>query len=246
MTGAIAEEPGEDAAIAQRLAEVNARLRRAEIRSSREPGSVRLVAVSKRHPAEAVRAAYAAGQRDFGENYPQELREKAEALADLPDLRWHFIGHLQGNKVRLVVPFVHLLHTVDAAHAVAELSRRASREGQRLSVLVQVNIGGEAQKFGCEPQDLEDVLRAIEGSPALALRGLMALPPEVDGEDEQRRPFSALRTLQRLHGGSPRLPELSMGMSQDLEAAVLEGATLVRVGTAIFGEREPAPGRAPA
>jgi hypothetical protein len=223
--------------IAERLEEVRARLARAEERAGRAAGSVRLVAVSKRHPAEAVREAYEAGQRDFGENYPQELHEKALALADLTDLRWHFIGHLQGNKVRLVMPHVFLLHTVDSAHAVNELSRRATLESKRLSVLVQVNVGGEAQKFGCEPQEIEEVLTAIEGSPALSLQGLMTMPPIAETEEAQRRPLAALRTLASLHGGPKRLPELSMGMSDDLEAAVLEGATLVRVGTAIFGER---------
>lgn len=226
-----------DADIVARLNEVRARLARAEARADREAGSVRLVAVSKRHPPEAIRAAYAAGQRDFGENYPQELAEKAKALGDLPDLRWHFVGHLQGNKVRLVMPFVSLLHTVDSAHAVNELSRRATLENKRLAVLVQVNVGGEPQKFGCEPQEIEEVLAAIEGTPALALRGLMTLPPPSDDEGQQRRPLAALRTLANLHGGPARLPELSMGMSDDLEAAVLEGATMVRIGTAIFGER---------
>lgn len=220
-----------------RLATVRSRLAQAEQRAGRAAGSVTLVAVSKRHPPEAIRAAYAAGQRDFGENYPQELHEKALALADLPDLRWHFVGHLQSNKIRLVMPFVSLLHTVDSAHAVNELSRRATLEGKRLAVLVQVNIAGEAQKSGCAPQEIEEVLTAIEGTPALSLRGLMTLPPHHEDEAEQRRPLAALRTLASLHGGPARLPELSMGMSDDLEAAVLEGATLVRIGTAIFGER---------
>lgn len=223
--------------IGDRLAEVRGRLSRAEARAGREAGSVRLVAVSKRHPAVSIRAAYAAGQRDFGENYPQELAEKAKELVDLPDLRWHFVGHLQSNKVRLVMPFLSLLHTVDSAHAVNELSRRATLESKRLAVLVQVNVGGEPQKSGCQPQEIEEVLAAIEGTPALSLRGLMTLPPEAEGETEQRRPLAALRTLASLHGGAARLPELSMGMSDDLEAAVLEGATIVRIGTAIFGER---------
>lgn len=229
------------AAIAQRLASVTARLRSAEARAGRAPGSVRLIAVSKFHPATSIRAAYEAGQRDFGENYPQELAQKAAELADLPDLRWHMIGHLQSNKVRLVIPHLRCLHTVDSAHAITELARRSALAQRRLSVLVQVNIGDEAQKFGCDPRELEEVLTAVESAPTLLLSGLMTLPPELEGEEAQRGPFAALRALQTKHGGPSRLPELSMGMSADLEAAVLEGATMVRIGTAIFGHRPPRP-----
>jgi PLP dependent protein len=229
--------------LSARLEAVRARLRAAETRAGREPGSVTLIAVSKFHPAAAIRIAYEAGQRDFGENYPQELAEKAKELADLTELRWHMIGHLQSNKVKLVMPFLHCLHTVDSAHAVTELSRRATLAEKRLSVLVQVDIGGEQQKFGCDPQELGEVLAAVEGARPLRLRGLMTLPPPAEGEAEQRRPFAALRMHQSLHGGIERLPELSMGMSDDLEAAVLEGATMVRIGTAIFGAR-PVPERA--
>jgi PLP dependent protein len=236
-------DPAADPEIPTRLEAVRARLREAEVRAGRVADSVRLIAVSKFHPATAIRAAYEAGQRDFGENYPQELAEKALLLADLPELRWHLIGHLQSNKVKLVMPSLHCLHTVDSAHAVTELSRRATLAEKRLSVLVQVNIGGEEQKFGCDPHELGEVLTAVESARPLRLLGLMTLPPAAEGEAEQRRPFAALRMHQALHGGPARLPELSMGMSDDLEAAVLEGATMVRIGTAIFGPR-PLPTRA--
>ena len=233
----MAEDTGGTGDVASRLASVRERVAAAEAKAGREAGSVRLVAVSKRHPPEAVRAAYEAGQRDFGENYVQELLAKREALADLPGLRWHLIGNLQSNKAKLVSGRVALVHAVDDEHLARELGRRADAAGARQAVLVQVNVAGEAQKHGCAPAELEAVLAAIEAEPALGLRGLMVIPPLVDDPEATRPFFSGLRSLRNLHGGPERLPELSMGMSHDLEAAVAEGATMVRVGTAIFGER---------
>lgn len=223
--------------IAARLELVRGRLAAAEERAGRPPGSVRLVAVSKRHPPEAIRAAYEAGQRDFGENYVQELLAKREALADLPGLRLHLIGNLQSNKAKLVAGRVALVHTVDDEHLARELGRRAAAAGVRQAVLVQVNVAGEAQKHGCAPADLEAALAAVEAEPALWLRGLMVIPPLSDDAEASRPFFAGLRALRNLHGGVQRLPELSMGMSHDVEAAIAEGATMVRVGTAIFGER---------
>jgi pyridoxal phosphate enzyme (YggS family) len=222
--------------VAEGLLAVQDRIARAAGAVGREPTSVRLVAVSKTKPASAIREAYAAGQRDFGENYAQELVEKAAELADLVDLRWHFIGHLQSNKARLVVGCLSMLHTIDSAALAREVGKRIAKAGrERLPVLVEVNVGGEPQKHGTTPADLSAVLAAVDAEPALHLRGLMTIPPPE--LEDARRAFEALRSLQRQYGGSERLPELSMGMSHDLEVAVACGATLVRVGTAIFGER---------
>jgi pyridoxal phosphate enzyme (YggS family) len=225
--------------IASALSEVRARIAAAARAAGREPSSVRLVAVSKTHPAEAVRQAYAEGQRDFGENYVQELLQKAEELRDLPDLRWHLIGHLQRNKARHVVSLVSLLHTVDSADLALELSKRfeGGVTGRRLPVLVEVSIAGEAQKHGVAPTDLPALLSAIEALPALELRGLMCVPPLTADPVDARPFFQELLRLRDQHGGAQRLPELSMGMTHDMEEAVQAGATLVRVGTAIFGAR---------
>lgn len=222
--------------IAEALAEVRARIERAATSAARAPDTVRLVAVSKTKPASAIREAYEAGQRDFGENYAQELAEKAEALADLPDIRWHFIGHLQSNKAKLVAPIAHLVHTVDSPSLARELAKRVEKLGRdRLRVLVEVNIGGEAQKHGAKPDDLPMLLEAVSAQPNLLLQGLMTIPPQ--DLDEARRAFEGLAALRDRHGGPARLPELSMGMTDDLEVAIACGATMVRIGTAIFGAR---------
>lgn len=221
--------------VADGLAQVRDRIARAARAASRDPEHIQLVAVSKTKPASAVREAYAAGQRDFGENYAQELAEKADELLDLDGIRWHFIGHLQSNKAKLVAPVAHLVHTVDSPSLVRELDKRVQKTREELAVLVEVNVGGEAQKHGVRPGELGAVLDAIAASKTLKLRGLMTMPP-LDLESA-RRAFEALASLQALHGGKARLPELSMGMSDDLEVAIACGATIVRVGTAIFGQR---------
>jgi pyridoxal phosphate enzyme (YggS family) len=227
--------------IATALSNVRARLQAAALTAGREPSSVKLIAVSKTHPAAAVREAYAEGQRDFGENYVQELLQKAEELRDLTELRWHLIGHLQRNKARHVVSLVSLLHTVDTAELALELAKRfaGAVTGRRLPVLVEVSIAGEQQKHGAAPSDLAELLTAIEALPALELRGLMCVPPLTEDPAGARPFFEELARLRELHGGAPRLPELSMGMTHDMDQAVLAGATLVRVGTAIFGARPP-------
>ena len=227
-------------AVADRLALVYDRIRRAATAVGRDPKDVRLIAVSKTKPASAIREAYEAGQRDFGENYAQELAQKGEELADLVDLRWHFIGHLQSNKAKVVVHWAHMVHTIDGPPLARELGKRAANEGrgdarEKLPVLVEVNVGGEPQKHGATAASLGDVLAAVEREPALALRGLMTMPP--NDLEAARRAFEALVSLRSSHGGRTRLPELSMGMSDDLEIAIACGATLVRVGTAIFGGR---------
>ncbi len=227
--------------VATALNEVRGRIRAAAAASGRDSASVKLVAVSKTQPAAAVREAYAAGQRDFGENYVQELLQKAEQLRDLTELRWHLIGHLQRNKARLVAPLVSLVHTIDTVELASELAKRivgaAPATARRLPVLVEVSIAGEEQKQGLAPADLEELLQGIEALPALELRGLMCVPPFTDDPAGAAAFFAELSRLRDLHGGAQRLPELSMGMTHDLEQAVAAGATLVRVGTAIFGAR---------
>lgn len=228
--------------IREALETVQGRLRAAAEAAGRSPSSITLVAVSKLQPPEAVREAYAAGQRDFGENYVQELGQKAEALADLADLRWHLIGHLQRNKAKQVAGLVTLVHTVDSLELGRELAKRraAAAPGRRLPVLVEVSIAGEAQKHGVAPEALAALCDGLEALPELELRGLMCVPPFTEDAADARPHFDALARLRDAHGGARRLPELSMGMTHDLEHAVAAGATLVRVGTAIFGAR-PAP-----
>lgn len=219
------------------LAAVHARIDAAARACGRDPGEVTLVAVSKLQPEALIRAAYNCGQRDFGENYVQELVSKREALADLPEIRWHLIGHLQRNKAKYVAPFVHVAHTVDDLDLGAELGRRARAAGRVLDALVQVNVGGESQKSGCAPGDLAALLRGLAGVDGLRVRGLMTVPPHTDDPAGAEAFFDALRALRDAHGGAEALPTLSMGMTHDLEVAVAAGATVVRVGTAIFGAR---------
>lgn len=220
-------------AIAAGWARVRARVERACAAAGRAPDEVTIVAVSKFHPAAAIRAAAAAGARDFGENYAQELADKRAALGDA--VRWHFVGHLQRNKARLVAGHVALVHAVDGAALAVELGRRGP--GQR--VALAVNLGGEATKHGCAAADAPAVARAVAAAPGVVLDGLMTLPPPAD-EPEASRPWfealAALRARLRDELGLP-LPVLSMGMSDDLEIAIACGATHVRVGTAIFGPR---------
>jgi PLP dependent protein len=223
--------------IARNLGAVRERVSRAAKACGRDPGDVALVAVSKTCGEEAIREAYAAGQRDFGENYAQELETKARALTDLAELRWHFIGHLQSNKAKLVAPIAATIEAVDSQRLVGELSHLAERGGRTLGCLVQVNVGEEPQKSGCAASEVEAILCAVERAGGLELLGLMTLPPFDLDASETRVHFRALRELREAHGGPARLPHLSMGMSHDFEEAIFEGATIVRVGTAIFGER---------
>ena len=220
------------------LEDVRQRIVRAAAACGRDPREVRLVAVSKTKGPEAVREAYGAGQRLFGESYAQELVTKREALADLVDIEWHFIGHLQTNKAKLVARAADVVHAVDSVVLARELGKRVLAAGRKgpIPVLIEVNITAEAQKHGASPSELAEVIAAVQAQPGLALRGLMTMPPFGDLE-VARRTFEALASLRSLHGGQPLLPELSMGMSADLEVAVACGATMVRVGTAIFGAR---------
>ena len=199
--------------------------------------AVRLVAVSKTFPAETVRAAAAAGQRDFGENYLQEALAKMQALADLP-LVWHFIGPIQSNKTRAIAEAFQWVHSVDREKIAARLSEARPAHLPPLNVCIEVNVSGEASKSGVAPDALAALARRVAALPRLALRGLIAIPEPTPDQAQQRRSFRAVRELKDalVREGFP-LDTLSMGMSADLEAAIAEGATLVRVGTAIFGER---------
>lgn len=231
-------DSGQAAGTAERLARVRATIAEAARRAGRDPTGITLVAVSKTRGPDEIRAACAAGQLDFGENYAQELAAKRAALADLPGLRWHMIGHLQRNKVKLVVPGLHALQTVDSIRLIDALDRRLAEHDGRLDALVQVDVAGEQQKDGAAPDELPALVDALRSRPRLRLRGLMAIPPwSVDGEGS-RPYFRALRELAGRLGLAAHERELSMGMSDSYAVAVEEGATLVRVGTAIFGPRD--------
>jgi hypothetical protein len=230
--------------IADRVAAVRDRIARAAERVSRRPGDVTLVAVSKTHPPEAVRAAFAAGLRDFGENRVQEAEPKIAATADLAasGLRWHLVGHLQSNKARKAAVLFGIIQSLDSLDLAERLARLGAEAPRPVRALVQVDLAGEETKFGLQEAELLPALEAMHGRPGLRVEGLMVLPPYLDDPEETRPYFRRLRSLRDraqaaglLDGG-----ELSMGMSHDLEAAVEEGATIVRVGTAIFGERKAA------
>ena len=230
--------------IAQRVAAVRERITRAAERARRQASEVRLVAVSKTHPIEAVREAFAAGVRDFGENKVQEAEAKVAASADLvaQGARWHLVGHLQSNKARKAATLFGFVQSIDSLELAQRLARVAAESGQALRGLVEVDLAGESSKFGLPEAQLFDVLRSLRGQAGLRLEGLMVLPPLAADVDAVRPYFRRLRELRdrALGEGLLAAGELSMGMSHDFEAAVEEGATLVRVGTAIFGERRQA------
>ncbi|MCS6915551.1 MAG: YggS family pyridoxal phosphate-dependent enzyme [Myxococcales bacterium] len=230
------------AELAGRLAAVRAAVQAACVRAGRDPASVTLVAVSKGQPVAALAAALSLGQRDLGENYAQELRDKARALA-AQGPRWHFVGTLQRNKVHLVVGTATLIHTVDSvplAEALAARARRVLPGGQ--ACLVEVNVAAEAHKGGCPPEQLGTLLDAISAQGgALRCLGLMCIPPPCSDPEASRPHFRQLRALLEAERSRQRphveLNELSMGMSRDFAVAIEEGATLVRIGTAVFGPR---------
>jgi pyridoxal phosphate enzyme (YggS family) len=208
--------------------------------AGRDPAAVCLVAVSKTFAPPELRAAWAAGQRAFGENYVQEALDKMGCLADL-DIEWHFIGPIQGNKTRPIAEHFHWVHSVDRLKIARRLSKARPGTLPPLQICLQVNIGGEDSKSGVPPEELEELARAVVGLPRLVLRGLMTVPRPTSDPLAQRAQFRALRELrdQLVAGAGIALDTLSMGMSDDLEAAIAEGATIVRVGRAIFGERPP-------
>lgn len=221
----------------ERYRAVRERIEAACGRAGRDPAEVRVIGVTKTKPAAVVRAAARAGMADFGENYVQEYLEKRADVSQ--DVRWHFIGHLQRNKVKYLVPGVSVIHGVDSERLAVEIDRQAARTGERMPVLVQVNTSGEESKFGCDPSAAPALLERVAGLEYLDVQGFMTLAAFLDDPEALRPMFRLLRRLRddlRDRTGLP-LPHLSMGMTNDFEVAVEEGATLVRIGTALFGER---------
>ena len=231
-------------AIAANVQAVLERIERAAREAGRTPQSVRLIAVSKTWPAERVAEAWACGQRAFGENHVQEAVEKIGKLAHLAGIEWHFIGPIQGNKTRPISEHFQWVHSVDREKTAVRLNDARPAHLPPLNVCIQVNVSGEASKSGLEPGVESGLARLIAGLPRLRLRGLMAIPEPTTAVRVQRQRFALLREAkERLVAAGHALDTLSMGMSDDLEAAVLEGATMVRVGTAIFGPRKAANGK---
>lgn len=221
--------------IADNLCTLAARISQAAQACGRDPASIQLLAVSKTKPAAAVREAYAAGVRDVGENYLQEALAKQQELTDLP-LTWHFIGPIQSNKTRAIAEHFDWVHSVDRLKIAQRLSEQRPAELPALNICLQVNVSGEDSKSGCAAADLPALAAAVAALPGLRLRGLMAIPEPTDDPAAQEAAFARLRELQeQLKLG---LDTLSMGMSHDLEAAIAQGATWVRIGTALFGARD--------
>ena len=226
--------------VASNLADTRARVASAAHAAGRDPSSVRLIAVSKTFPIDAVREAFAAGQREFGENRVQEGLQKIERSADL-SIRWHLLGHLQTNKARKAASAFAMIQSVDSVELLQKLDRGAADDGRAPELLIQVDLAGEATKFGVPPAEVPRLFEAASACRAARVVGLMTLPPLPEKPEDARRWFRQLRELRDgwLASGVPSamLRELSMGMSGDFEVAIQEGATIVRVGTAIFGER---------
>jgi len=226
--------------ISDRLSQIRARMAAAAGTAGRDPSSVRLVAVSKTFPVEAVREAYAAGQREFGENRVQDGLQKIGETTDLT-IRWHLLGHLQTNKARKAGPAFAMVQSVDSVELIQKLDAAAAEAGRAPELLIQVDLAGEATKFGAPPAEIPRLFEAAGACRAASVVGLMTLPPVPDTPEDARSFFRRLRELRDewLAAGVPAsmLRELSMGMSGDFEVAIEEGATIVRVGTAIFGSR---------
>ena len=222
--------------LAERLAEIRQEMAASAVAAGRPPESVQLCAVSKTFPPELIREAMAAGQTVFGESRAQEAILK---IPQLPPARWHFIGHLQSNKIRKILPLCELIHSVDSADCARDISRIAAELGLRRRVLLQVNVAGDDAKFGFSADEVTAALPGLLLLPGIEIAGLMTIPPLSDAAAASRPHFAALRQLRdRLQADTGAiLPELSMGMSGDFHEAIAEGATIVRVGTAIFGGR---------
>ena len=219
---------------------VRSRMAGAALASGREPDSVRLVAVSKTFPADAIRSVYALGQRDFGENYVQEGAAKVATLSDLTDIRWHFIGPLQSNKAALAASSFAWIETIDREKIASRLSATRAKDMPPLDVCIQVNVSGEASKSGVEPDHAVTFAKSVAAMPRLRLRGIMGIPEPTPHVGVRRARFRHLREcFEACRTAGLAMDTLSMGMSADLEDAIAEGATLVRVGTAIFGTRDP-------
>ncbi|MGV8569840.1 MAG: YggS family pyridoxal phosphate-dependent enzyme [Pseudomonas asiatica] len=221
--------------LADNLSAISARIASAAQAAGRDPASVQLLAVSKTKPASAIREIHAAGVCDFGENYLQEALTKQQALGDLP-LIWHFIGPIQSNKTKAIAEHFDWVHSVDRLKIAQRLSEQRPVGLPPLNICLQVNVSGEDSKSGCTPADLPALAKAVAALPNLRLRGLMAIPEPTDDRAAQEAAFATLRQLQE--GLGLGLDTLSMGMSHDLEAAIAQGATWVRIGTALFGARD--------
>ena len=219
-------------AFAERLATVRGRMAEAARRARRDVAGIQLVAVTKVFPASAIQLAYDHGLRHFGENYVQEFQGKAAAVSALEDARFHLIGHLQSNKARLAAELFQVIQTIDTP----KLAQRLEQAQRPLDVMLEVKLSDEPSKMGCAPQDIPAILEALHAAQHLNLLGLMTVPPWSEDPEVARPYFARLRGLAEQH----RLPQLSMGMSHDFEAAIEEGATIIRVGTALFGSRRPA------
>ena len=228
----------EASSLRHRLESVRERIGRACARSGRAPQSVRLLPVTKGFPVGTIRDAMALGLGEFGENRVQEAEEKIASISPRP--RWHLVGHLQRNKAKRAVPLFDVIHSIDSAELAEEVSRRALGEGKRIACLVEVNTSGDASKFGVKPSDARNLLSEVGGLEGVALRGLMTIGPLHGGGAGARRAFQELAAIRAEAARAGLLPEdaeLSMGMSDDFEIAIEEGATIVRLGTAIFGAR---------
>lgn len=226
--------------LSTRIDQLRARIDAACLRSARRPGDISIVAVSKTQPIDALVTMRNLGIRTFGENYVQELLLK-HAHDGLDDVSWHFIGHLQSNKVKYIAPFVRMIHSVDSASLAQEISRQAVKFHRTIDVLFQVNTSGESSKSGVEPNDVLSLVRECISLPSIRLCGLMTIPAPVDDADDVRSEFRLLRELcdsVRTELSLPSFVELSMGMSDDYEVAIEEGATIIRPGTALFGSRQ--------
>ncbi|MEZ5478814.1 MAG: YggS family pyridoxal phosphate-dependent enzyme [Thiolinea sp.] len=224
--------------IKDNLQTIGQRIRAAEQDYQRPLGSVQLLAVSKKHPVSAIRTAWQCGQQAFGENYAQEMLDKAMELQDLA-IDWHFIGPIQSNKTRLIAATAHWVHSVERLKIAERLSEQKPDERPAINICLQVNISREASKSGVHPDELPELAREVTKLPGLNLRGLMAIPAPEQDFARQRAAFAELRELQEhLQQQGLQLDTLSMGMTDDMEAAIAEGATWVRIGTAIFGARE--------
>ncbi len=219
---------------------IRERIARCCERIGRDPVEVTLVAVAKTFPAETVREVVQAGVGDIGENYVQELQHKRDVLGD-KGIRWHFVGHLQGNKARMVAPFAHLIHAVDSVALARELDRRVREAGRVQDVLIEVNTTGEGSKFGVRPDGAASLVRSMQPLPNLRIAGLMTIGPFLPDPEGSRPMFRLLRELRDSIAAVPQdnvtMRHLSMGMTGDFEVAIEEGATIIRIGTAIFGHR---------
>jgi hypothetical protein len=227
--------------IAENVRQVRERIQKACERSKRDPQRVRLIAVTKTFDAAKVREAGESGISDFGENFVQELQEKRAELGN-PEIRWHFVGHLQSNKVKYIADFIHLIHSVDHWSVAEEIDKRGARIGRVIDALVEVNTSREQTKFGVKPESALEFVKSVAQLKNLKLKGLMTIGPFLPDPEESRPAFQGLRALRdeiRNAGiEDVEMTELSMGMTHDFEVAIEEGATMVRIGTAIFGPRK--------